>query len=65
MGVCPKWHPSPYSALLLIKAHRAVTYLVGEVSFELGNTLAPVGCSLLTDQLDIEEGALSRTEHGA
>lgn len=36
--------------------------LFGEIPFEFGDALAPVGLALLRDQLDVEEGALTGAE---
>lgn len=41
------------------------TDIVGEVPLQLSYWLAPVGCCLLTDELDVEEGALARAKHMA
>jgi len=39
--------------------------LVWEVSLQLGHTSAPVGARLFRDELNVEEGALLRTENVA
>ena len=39
--------------------------LVWKVSLELGHTSAPVGARLFRDELNVEEGALLRTENVA
>lgn len=43
------------------KTTKIPTDVVGEVLLQLSNCLAPVGCSLLTDELNVEEGALTRS----
>lgn len=38
------------------------THIFGEVSFEFSHALAPVGGCFFTNELDVEERALARTE---
>ncbi len=42
--------------------HCGPTYLGGEIPLELAHTLQPIGSSLLTDKLYVEERALPRSK---